>query len=159
MIFLITRRGYIFSSRRTSTNNHLSAWLLLLLVQSQHMSIVEMRYLSFWSESLLSPKESPNTKHGVLFPVMQWIPVEIDDNPNRSFIVRFLYSTLDTAIACILHMQDYSTFEMAEVVSRLPRFRLFCLSLLFYNDFSVAPQVIARVWRYDNALTFSTGWK
>ena len=76
---------------------------------------------------------------------MQWIRVEIDDNPNRSFIVRFLYSTLDTAIACILHMQDYSTFEMAEVVSRLPRFRLFCLSLLFYNDFSVAPQVIARV--------------
>ena len=36
-------------------------------------------------------------------------------------------------------------FETIEVVSRLPIFRLLCLSLSFYNDISVTPQVVTGV--------------
>ena len=42
-------------------------------------------------------------------------------------------------------MQNYTTFETVEVVGHFPLFRLFCLSLSFYNDFSIVPQVVARV--------------
>ena len=73
---------------------------------------------------------------GVLFPASQLIPIEIDDNPSRFFKARLSYSTPNIATA---RMQDYTTFEMAKVVSHLPIFYLFCLSLLFYNDFSTAP--------------------
>ena len=73
---------------------------------------------------------------GVLFSVTQRIPIEIDDNPSRFFKARLPYSTPDITIA---RMQNYTAFEMAKVVSRLPIFYLFCLSLLFYNDFSAAP--------------------
>ena len=76
---------------------------------------------------------------GVLFSVTQRIPIEIDDNPSRFFKARLSYSTPDIDTACIARMQDYTAFEMAKVVSRLPIFYLFCLSLLFYNDFSAAP--------------------
>lgn len=62
---------------------------------------------------------------GVLFPAIQWIPVEIDENPNRSFITRLPYSTLDITIARILHMQDYIAFETTKVVGRFPHFHLF----------------------------------
>ena len=60
----------------------------------------------------------------------------------RATSTQLPYCTLDTAIARILHMQDYTTFETAEVVGHLPFFRLFFLSLSFYNYFSIVPQVV-----------------
>ena len=38
-----------------------------------------------------------------------------------------------------------AVFETTEVVGRLPIFRLLCLSLSFYNDISVTPQVVTGV--------------
>ena len=84
-------------------------------------------------------REPPIQNMGVLFPATQRIPIEIDDNPSRFFKARLSYSTPDIDTACIARMQDYTAFEMAKVVSRPPIFYLFCLSLLFYNNFSTAP--------------------
>ena len=95
--------------------------------------------------SSFTKRKPPVENMGVLFLATQWIPFEIDDNHNRSFMTWLPYNTSDTAIARIIHMQDYTTFEKKEVVSRLPIFCLFCLSLLSYKDFFVAPQVIAEV--------------
>ena len=52
----------------------------------------------------------------VFFPVNQWIPVEMDEDPNRSFMVQFLHHTSNIVIARILHMNDYTAFETTEVV-------------------------------------------
>lgn len=61
---------------------------------------------------------------GVLFLVTQQIPVEIDKNPSQSFMTQLLYSTPNTAITHILHIQDYIAFETTEVVGLLLFFRL-----------------------------------
>lgn len=55
-------------------------------------------------------------------------------------------------------MQDYTAFETAEVVSHLPLFHLFSFSLSFYNDFFIAPQVIARVWNLIRQHTHLFHW-
>ena len=53
----------------------------------------------------------------VFFPVNQWIPVEMDEDPNRSFMVQFLHHTSKMVIARIMHMNYYTAFETTEVVS------------------------------------------
>lgn len=90
-------------------------------------------------------RKPPVKNMGMLFPTTRWILIKINDNPNQSFTTWLPYSTLNTTIACIIHMQDYTAFEKKEMVSHLPLFCLFCLSLLSYIDFFVAPQVIAGV--------------
>ena len=57
---------------------------------------------------------------GVLFSTTQRIPIEIESNPNQSFMARLPFGTLDTIISRIMCMQDYTTFEMAKVVSYFP---------------------------------------
>ena len=57
---------------------------------------------------------------GVLFLATQRIPVEIESNLNQSFIAWLPFGTLDTTISRIMPMQDYTTFETTEVVSRFP---------------------------------------
>ena len=42
-------------------------------------------------------------------------------------------------------MQDYRAFVTVEVVDRFPFFRLFWLSLSFYNDFFVVPQMVVGI--------------
>nr|CAN67980.1 hypothetical protein VITISV_005014 [Vitis vinifera] len=61
-------------------------------------------------------REAPMQDMGMLFSTTQWIPVEIDNDPSRSFTTRFSYGTLDFAISRIMPMQDYTTFQMAEVL-------------------------------------------
>lgn len=73
---------------------------------------------------------------GVHFSATQRIPFEIDDYLSRFFMAQLLYGTLDIAIACIIHMQDYTAFETT-IVRNLPIFCLFCFSLLFNNDSSL----------------------
>ncbi|KAJ9687051.1 hypothetical protein PVL29_015775 [Vitis rotundifolia] len=65
-----------------------------------------------------------NTRHEVLFSATQQILVEVDDNLNQSFMVRLPYDTSNTAIAHIIHMKDYTTFETMEVVGHPPLFYL-----------------------------------
>ena len=55
---------------------------------------------------------------------MQRIPIKVDEDPNQSFMARLPYGTPNTTIACIIHMKDYTAFEIAEVVSRPPLFYL-----------------------------------
>lgn len=90
-------------------------------------------------------RKPPIQNMDMLFSTTRWILIEINGNPNQSFTTWLPYSTPNTTIARIIHMQDYTDFEKKEVVSRLPLFCLFCLSLLSYIDFFVAPQVIAGV--------------
>ncbi|KAL6345976.1 hypothetical protein AAG906_025256 [Vitis piasezkii] len=52
----------------------------------------------------------------VFFLVTQRILVEMDKDPNQSFMVRFPHDTSNTAIARIMNMNDYTTFETAEMV-------------------------------------------
>lgn len=54
----------------------------------------------------------------VLFSTTQRIPVEIETDLDRSFTTRLWYSTPNATISCIMPMEDYTTFEMAEMVSR-----------------------------------------
>ena len=56
----------------------------------------------------------------VLFPATQQILIEIKSDMDRSSTTCFSYGTPDTAISHIMPMLDYTTFEMAEVVSRSP---------------------------------------
>ena len=58
----------------------------------------------------------------VLFLAMQWILIEVDEDPNQSFMTRLPYGTTDTVITRIIHMKDYTTFETMEVVSHFPLF-------------------------------------
>lgn len=53
---------------------------------------------------------------GVFFSVMQRIPVKVDENSIQSFMAWLSYGTLDAAIAHILHIKDYTTFETTKVV-------------------------------------------
>ena len=57
---------------------------------------------------------------GVLFLATQRIPVKIESNLNQSFVARLPFRTLNTTISRIMPMQDYTTFETTEVVSRFP---------------------------------------
>ena len=82
---------------------------------------------------------------GMLFSTTQWIPVEIDNDPSRSFTTRFSYGTLDFAISRIMPMQDYTTFQMAEVVSHFPFFDYFALASSFIMISLLPHQVIAGV--------------
>nr|CAN60233.1 hypothetical protein VITISV_016497 [Vitis vinifera] len=43
------------------------------------------------------------------------ITVEIDENSSQYFMTLLPYNTLDTVIACILHMKDYTTFETTKM--------------------------------------------
>lgn len=54
---------------------------------------------------------------GVLFSATQWISVKIENNLDGSFTTRLPYGTLNNVISRIMSMQDYTTFEMMEVVS------------------------------------------
>ena len=49
-------------------------------------------------------REPPVQNMGVFFPATQRIPIEIEENPSRSFMAQLSYSTVDIAIARILHM-------------------------------------------------------
>lgn len=53
---------------------------------------------------------------GVLFSFMQWILVEVNEYPNRSFMAQLPHDTLDTTISHIMYMKDYTAFEIAKVV-------------------------------------------
>ena len=57
---------------------------------------------------------------GKLFLVTRRVSVDLDDDPNISFVARLLFSTLESIVSRILPMQDYRTIEMAEVVSLFP---------------------------------------
>ena len=57
---------------------------------------------------------------GVLILATQRIPVKIESNLNQSFVARLPFRTLNTTISRIMPMQDYTTFETTEVVSRFP---------------------------------------
>lgn len=54
----------------------------------------------------------------VLFSTTQQIPIEIENNSDRSFTTHLSYGTLNTAISRIMPMWNYTSFEMVEVVSR-----------------------------------------
>ena len=60
----------------------------------------------------------------MLFSAIQRIPIEVDEDPSQSFMAQFPYGTLDTTVAHIIHMKDYTTFETAKVISRLFFFSL-----------------------------------
>ena len=60
----------------------------------------------------------------VLFSATQVILVKVEENPSQFFMARFLYYTLDTAIARIIHMKDYFVFKTTEVVGHLPPLHL-----------------------------------
>ncbi|KAJ9709490.1 hypothetical protein PVL29_001122 [Vitis rotundifolia] len=49
-------------------------------------------------------KETPIQNMGVLFPTIQRIPVEIDNDPNQSFTAQFSYGTPDSIISRIMPM-------------------------------------------------------
>ena len=49
-------------------------------------------------------REPPVQNMGVFFPATQRIPIEIEENPSRSFMAQLSYSTVDIAIAHILHI-------------------------------------------------------
>ena len=73
----------------------------------------------------------------MLFSAIQRIPIEVDEDPSQSFMAQFPYGTLDTTVAHIIHMKDYTTFETAKVISRLFFFSLvtflvFPLVFLFF---------------------------
>ena len=82
---------------------------------------------------------------GMLFSTTQRIPVEIDNDPSRSFTTQFSYGTPDFAISCIMSMQDYTTFQMVEVVSHFPFFYYFALASSFIMISLLPHQVIAGV--------------
>lgn len=47
----------------------------------------------------------------VLFLATQRIPIEVDEDPNQSFMTRLPYGSPNTAIGTIIHMKDYTTFK------------------------------------------------
>ena len=60
-----------------------------------------------WAMSRISSfieRAPPVQNMGVFFPATQRIPIEIEENPSRSFMAQLSYSTVDIAIARILHM-------------------------------------------------------
>ena len=86
---------------------------------------------------------------GVIFLATQRISIEVEENPNQSFMAWISYGTPDIAITRIIHLKYYTTFETAKVVGRLPLFRLwlflfFSLAFLSHNDLYCA-QVVAEV--------------
>nr|CAN69098.1 hypothetical protein VITISV_025440 [Vitis vinifera] len=87
VIFPTKRLGNPLSSWGTSKRIHSSVQILLFMAQ----------------------------RHKELFLATQRILVEVDDL-NQSFMVRLLYGTLDIAIVRIIHMKDYTTFEIVEMV-------------------------------------------
>ena len=101
-------------------------------------SLEEVFELLKWIPSF-TEREPPIQNMSVLFPATQRILIKIDDNLNWSFMTQIPYGTPDTAIARIIHRQDYTDFETAKVVSHLPIFCLFFLSLLFYYNSLAAP--------------------
>ena len=76
-------------------------------------------------------REIPIQDMRVLFPAIQRIPVEIDNDLDRFFTVRLSYNTSDTTISRIMPMRDYTAFEMIDVVSRSPF--LFLLPYFFVS--------------------------
>ncbi|KAL6334515.1 hypothetical protein AAG906_018004 [Vitis piasezkii] len=88
----------------------------------------------FSSYSLFSLSSNDEVELGVnwlvlpiiweLFQAMQRIPIKVDEDPNQSFIARLPYGTPNTTIARIIHMKDYTAFEIAEV----PKFVTSCSS-------------------------------
>ena len=58
-------------------------------------------------------RETLVQKMGVLFSATQRILIEIDNDPNQSFMARLPYSTPGTAISRIMPMHDYTAFKMA----------------------------------------------
>ena len=70
--------------------------------------------------SSLIERETPIQDMRVFFPAIQRILIEIKNDLDRSSMVCLSYGTPDTAISRIMPMLDYTTFKMAEVVSRSP---------------------------------------
>ena len=68
--------------------------------------------------------ESLVQEMGTLFPITQWIPIEMDEDPSQSFMTRLLYGITDIVIAHIIHMKDYTAFETTKVVSHPYLFHL-----------------------------------
>ena len=48
---------------------------------------------------------------GKLFSVTRRVSMDLDDDPNISFVARLLFSTLESIVSRILLMQDYTTIE------------------------------------------------
>ena len=84
----------------------------------QEVSELLSRIFSF------TKKEHLVSNMGVLFPATQQITVEIDENSSQYFMTLLPYNTLDTVIARILHMKDYTTFETTKMVGCLILFLL-----------------------------------
>lgn len=84
-------------------------------VPSQKEIVELMRQISSFTK-----RETPIQDMGVLFSTTQRIPVEIENNSDRSFTMHLSYGTPNTAISHIMPMWDYTSFEMVEVVSRSP---------------------------------------
>lgn len=56
-------------------------------------------------------RETPVQYMGVLFSTTQQIPIEIENNSDRSFTTHLSYSTPNTVISRIMPMWDYTSFE------------------------------------------------
>ena len=95
-------------------------------------------------------REIPVQDMRVLFPAIQRILVEIDNDLDRFFTVHLSYNTSDTAISRIMPMWDYTSFEMIDVVSRSPF--LFLLPYFsFLNNFPITPSSDSRGSKPDAA--------
>lgn len=66
---------------------------------------------------------------GVLFPATRRVSMDLDGDPNISFVTRLAFGTLESVVPWILPMQDYIVVETAKLVN-LSLFYLWCLSLL-----------------------------
>lgn len=66
---------------------------------------------------------------GVLFPATRRVSMDLDGDPNISFVTRLAFGTLESVVPWILPMQDYIVVETTKLVN-LSLFYLWCLSLL-----------------------------
>lgn len=66
---------------------------------------------------------------GVLFPATRRVSMDLDGDPNISFVTRLAFGTLESVVPWILPMQDYIVVETAKLVN-FSLFYLWCLSLL-----------------------------
>ena len=75
---------------------------------------------------------------GGLFPATRRVSVDLDNDPNIFFMARFPFGTLDFVASRILPMQEYTTFEVMEVVSFLSSSVQGALAPLYLDIFLVA---------------------
>ena len=54
---------------------------------------------------------------GDLFPAAPWVSIDLDGNPNISFVARLPFDNPKSVTSRIFPMQDYTTIETMKVVS------------------------------------------